>query len=141
MPESVDDPVLGRLEWEAELDWWVGAIDLFPGLPIDLFVVHDCQGGSPVKEIALARRGFLGVRKREPEYRRWTASQLLDKRWNQDEPMSADDIADLLRVASLEFSPDGRARIFWNDEDMLFGGHNVVTDLSAEGKCVEAGME
>jgi hypothetical protein len=141
MFESMDDPVLGRLEWDDRLQWWVGSIALEAGHEIDVFVVPDCTSAEPAAEVGLARRSFARVQQREPEYRQWSAAQLLTKRWNTEEPMTAADIANLLRVASLEFGPNGVTRIFWNDEDVLFGGHNVVTDLDAFGNCVASMMQ
>src|SRR2546430_2415155 len=103
MPESINDPVLGHLDWDERLDWWVGSIEFAPGHQIEVFVVHDYDI-EPAQEIALARQGLVRAREREAEYRRWAAAQLHGKRWNTDEPMTVEDIAELLRVASLEFS-------------------------------------
>jgi hypothetical protein len=141
MPESVDDPVFGPLDWEESPEWWVGAITFAPGHQVDVFVVPDFESPHPEAEIALARLSLARVRQRELEIRRWSADQLFAKRWNKVRQMSADDIADLLCVASLEFGPNGVTRVFWNDRDVLFGGHNVVTDLDALGECVYSGMQ
>lgn len=139
-PGSVDGTVFGRLNWEERLDWWVGSVEFAPGHRIDIFVIHDVDAGQPADEIAAARRRFVQVREREPEYRRWSASQLLAGRWNTEAPMAAADIAGLLRVASLEFECGG-VRIFWDDQDKLFGGHNVVTDIGPDGECMASGMQ
>src|SRR5262245_41370834 len=102
MPESVDDAVFGLLDWE-ELDWWVGAIELVPGHRIDVFVVPDCEAERPEDEIARARNSLARVRQREAEYRQWSARELFRKRWNREQQMTPEEIAELLRVASLEF--------------------------------------
>ena len=140
-PESVDDPVLGHLDWDEKLDWWVGTIEFAPGHRVDVFVNHDCDDGLPEDEIAAARRGLACIRERESDYRRWSADQLHGTRWNTDEPMTRAEIAELLRVASLEFQLDGGVRIFWDDQDHLFYGHNVVTDIGPDGECVASGMQ
>src|SRR5437868_4850162 len=103
MPESVDDPVFGHLDWEGHLAWWVGSVEFAPGHRIDVFVTHDLENGRPADEIAAARRSLARIRRQEPEYRRWSAGRLLGARWNTDEPMTAEGIAGLLRVTSLEF--------------------------------------
>jgi hypothetical protein len=133
MPESVDDPVFGRLEWDEKLDWWVGSIEFAPGHDVDVFVNPDLDG-QPSTAITAARRVLARFREREPEYRRWSADQLHAERWNTDEPMTKDDIAKLLRVARLEFRSDGGLQIYWNDQDRLFWGHNVVTDVGPDGE-------
>jgi hypothetical protein len=140
-PASVDDPVLGRLDWDGKLDWWVGSVDYAPGHRVEVFVNHDFGSGRPGDEIAAAGRNLARVREREAGYRRWSADRLHGRRWNTDEPMTPAEIADLLRVASLEFGSDGGVRIFWDDQDRLFGGHNVVTDIGPGGECVGSGME
>lgn len=140
-PESVDDPIFGRLNWEGRLDWWVGSVEVTPGHRVEVFVTHDVRVGRPAAEISAARRGLTRVREREPEYRWWSADQLQATRWNTEEQMSNTEIAELLKVASLEFEWGGGVRIFWDDQDRLFGGHNVVTDISPNGDCRVAGMQ
>src|SRR5690349_105849 len=103
---SMDDPLLGRLDWDAKLDWWVGSVEYAPGHRIEVFVNHDFDGGRPAEEVAAAGCSLARVREREVEYRRWSADRLHGRRWNKDEPMTPADIAELLRVASLEFGPD-----------------------------------
>jgi hypothetical protein len=141
MPEPVDDPLFGPLQWDESLDWWVGSVDFLPGLRIDVFIVHEYDGATAQEELAQARRVFGRLKERELEYRRWSAAQLLWSRWNKHEPMTVDAITELLRVATLEVSPDGSASIYWNDDDELFYGHNVVTRLAPDGSCLEVGME
>src|SRR5262245_50156527 len=140
MLESVDDPVFGHLAWDEKLDWWIGAIEFAPGHQVDVFVTPDLDG-DPSTAIVAAHRQLARVREREAEYRRWSAEQLQGERWNKDEPMTNDDIARLLRVATLEFRPDGGVQIYWNDQDRLFWGHNVVTEVGPNGECVSSDME
>jgi hypothetical protein len=140
-PESVDDPLLGHLDWDEKLEWWVGTIEYASGHRVDVFVNHDFDAGRPADDIAAARRGLARVREREAEYRRWSGGQIHGTRWNTDEPMTPADIAELLRVASLEFRSGGGVRIFWDDQDRLFYGHNVVTEVGPDGECLSAGME
>lgn len=140
-PESVDDAVLGRLDWDSSLDWWVGSIELAPGHRVDVFVTHDCDAGRPGDEIARARQSLARIREREPEYRQWSADQLHTKQWSSGQPMTPAEIAELLQVASLELEYGGGVRIFWDDKDRLFWGNNVVTDIGADGECVASGMQ
>src|SRR5262245_37434402 len=141
MPQSLVEATLGRLEWDEGMGWWVGEVELKPGLSIAIFIDHDMEGGDVPAELAEARRRLDEVRRREAEYKLWTGNQLLDNRWNDDEPMGAEDIANLLEVASLLFRADGSVTIYWEDNNILFAGHNVVTELDAACECIGAGME
>jgi hypothetical protein len=140
MGEGLEDLVLGRLAWDEEMDWWVGELDLFPGHQIEVFVEFYEEAGSREVVVSRAREWVARVRRREPEYRAWSAARLVEGRWNQDEPMTAADIERLLRLASLECSSDGSARVYWEDEDVLFYGHGFYTQLDAGGECVETAM-
>src|SRR5262249_27259665 len=111
MPESIDDPLLGRLEWEDKLYWWVGEIDLRPSHRIEIFIVSDLKEGSEAEVRAKAHQGLERLRQRELDYREWTANHLIDRRWNKDEPMTVQDLVELLEVASITCYPDGSATI------------------------------
>lgn len=139
-PDRVDDPVFGPLRYDGTLDWWIGTVEFTPGGRVDVFIDHD-PDVDPADEVAAAARRFAHFRTHEPEHRRQSAGRLVETRWNADEPMTADDVAGLLRVASLTFLSDGRMQVYWDDGDRLFYGHNVVTDLSPEGEFVGTRME
>lgn len=140
-PRSVNDAILGYLDWDDSLGWWVGSVAFAPGHQVEVFVTHGFDTSQPADEVAIAGLCLARIREREMEYRRWSAEHLSPKRWNTDEPMTVSDIAELIRVASLEFGYDGGVRIFWDDQDRLFWGHNVVTDIDPGGVCVMAGMQ
>jgi hypothetical protein len=81
------------------------------------------------------------IRRKDHDYRRWIAAQVMDTRWNLEEPMTVEEITDLLRLASIDFHPDGGAGIYWDDQDRLYGGHNLITELDNDGKCIEVRRE
>jgi hypothetical protein len=141
IPPVLDDPLLGHLEWDQKLEWWTGSVEFTPGHAAAVFLTHDFDRGRVADEIAVARRGLGLVREREREFRRWSADQFHETRWNTDEPMTRVEIAELLRIATVEFQHDGSIRIYWDDGDQLFWGHNVFTDINPVGECVRAGME
>src|SRR5687768_14806512 len=140
MDEVLDDPVLGGLTWDDTMDWWAGELELVPGHSIEVFVSFEAETDSRDAVLAQAREWVARVRRREPEYRTWTAAQLVDGRWNLEEAMTAADIRELLRPASLECAADGSARLYWEDEDVLFFGHGFYTQVDAGGECVDMGM-
>lgn len=139
-PDRVDDPVFGPLRYDGALDWWTGTVEFTPGGRVDVFIDHD-PDSKPADEFAAAAQRFTHFQPREPEYRRQSADRLVETRWNTDEPMTAADIADLLRVASLTFLTDGRMQVYWDDGDRLFWGHNVVTDINPAGEFEGIRME
>jgi hypothetical protein len=145
MPADTDDPVLGHIRWDANLDWWTGSVEVVPGHPVDVQVsyVPDDRRPEETPEAVLATAGrtLAHVRQREPDYRRWSAERLNGTRWNTDEPMTVDEIVALLRVASVLFFADGSAQIYWNDDDRLFWGNNLLTEVGPDGQCVAARME
>jgi hypothetical protein len=141
MGEALQDPVLGKLTWDESMDWWVGELELYPGRRIEVFIDFNEEEDSQAEVFSRARCGLTRFREREPEYRRWTAAELLEGRWNKVELMTVSDITELLQVASILFLQDGRARVYWDDEDVLFFGHNVTTELDPNGECIVSGME
>jgi hypothetical protein len=141
MVETLKDSVLGNLAWDEEMNWWVGEPDLFPGHRIEVFIEFDEEEDSRDMVVSQAREWNTRLRQREQEYREWSAGRLVDGRWNKDEPMTAQDIQDLLRLASIECSSDGSAQVYWDDEDVLFYGHGIYTQLGAGGECIEVRMQ
>lgn len=141
MPESLGDPVLGPLTWDDQLAWWTGEVELAPGQRVELFIGFEAEDEERERVLAQAREWVSRLRRFEPEYRAWTAAKLVDRRWNTEEPMTAADIEDLLRPASVACSEDGSARLYWDDGDRLFYGHNLYTELRPEGRCVEVHTE
>jgi hypothetical protein len=148
MAQSFEDPVLGRLDWDDQLDWWAGQVELFPNHRVELFVEPatdrivepDAEANSRF-DLSRAREWVERVRRREPEYRAWSAAQLVESRWNKDDAMTAADIEELLDLATIECASDGGALLFWEDEDVLFAGHGLYTHVAADGTCLEVRMQ
>jgi hypothetical protein len=140
MADALDDPTLGHLKWYEDGHEWVAEVELRPGHPIEVIVeFHEGQDDQAVV-LAQARDWLARVRRREPEYRAWSAERLVTRRWNTEEPMTAGDIAGLLSLLSIVCAPDGTAELFWDDDDRLFYSHAVVTWLGVDGDCIRAGM-
>ena len=59
-----------------------------------------------------------------------------------DEAMDAvEEIVELLQLASIDFHSYGGAALYWDDDDRLYGGHNLLTEVSQDGKCTEVRIE
>ncbi len=142
MSESLEDSVLKSLVWDDLLQWWSSEFDLSPNRRVEIFISP--ENGSPDEPSELfswVRAGLMRIQSTDHEYRRWTAAQVIDTRWNTEEPMTVEEITDLLRLASIDFHPDGSAGLYWDDQDRLYGGHNLITELDNDGKCIEVRME
>jgi hypothetical protein len=139
MVKDIDDPVLGRLKWYGDDDpgQWIAKVEIAPDHPIEVVVELREDEDDEATGLEQARQWLARVRQREREYRVWTAGELVDGRWNTDEPMTAADIAGLLCLLSVVCFPDGTAELFWDDDDRLFYGHSIGTRFGADGECVE----
>jgi hypothetical protein len=137
MGDALFDPILGPLTWDEAMGSWFGEVELFPGHRIEVFIDFDKNCDSQEAVLLQAREWVARIRQHEPEYRRWVADQVVEGRWNTDEPMTTGDIERLLRVASLVCAPDGSAQVYWDDDDVLYYGHGFYTQLDAGGACVE----
>lgn len=140
MAGDLDDPVLGRLKWYGDREAWVGEVDLNPDHPIEVITEFREGEDDQAAVLAQARRWLERVCQREPEYRAWSADRLVGGRWNKHEPMTAADIAGLLCLLSIVCAPDGTAQVFWDDDDRLFYGHSIGTQLGVDGKCIKVEM-
>jgi hypothetical protein len=137
MTEPID-AVLARLVWTegcAET-----RVELRPGVWIDLLVWYDEPDRTQAERLQCARSWLTALDAKEEAYRRWSADQMAGDNWS-DPPLTADEIFALLTVASLNVFDDGRADVYWNDQDELYWGHNVVTRLGRKGECIEVAME
>jgi hypothetical protein len=137
----LNDPVLGRMSWNAERDSLSGEVDLLAGQRIDVLVFCNEEVDVLADVLSRARQWLERVRRRDSEYRQWAAERLVHTRWNKDEPMTARDICELLQVATLECNSDGTACVYWDDNDLLFYGNNLYSRLDASGECIEVAMD
>jgi hypothetical protein len=129
----LEHPLLGHLDWDDPLAWWIGKVELRPDHPVELFISGE---GDPPEAILAHVPLWLGrIRREEPQYRRWTAGQVAGGGWNPEDVMTVEEITALLRLASVSFDSDGEASLSWDDQDRLCCGHGLVTDLDADGKC------
>lgn len=136
---SLQHPILGFLEWDEKLAWWVGCTDLRPDYPVEIFISGE---GDPPEAVLMHVPDWLErIRNRELQYRRWTAEQVESDRWNSEEAMTVEDITHLLRLASINFDSDGEASLYWDDQDRLYWGHNLVSDIDTNGEPIRARME
>jgi hypothetical protein len=140
MPPPIDDPVFGRLEWDG--DDLVGEIEYRPSHLVALFFnLASNYSGTLAAFLTRARQAYHRFRSREGLYRRRSGAELNATRWNVEDNFTEEDVANLLIVATLEFQADGEMHVYWNDSDILYGGHNVITVIDRYGRYISAGMQ
>ena len=138
-PPPINDPVFGRLVWDDE--WTLlGEIECGHGHRVPVLLFIDPDHVAPVDLVRDAREALLRFRRDERRYRLLSGAALNKRRWNDEVVMTDEDVANLLLIATLEFQDDGRLAVFWNDDDHLFAGHNVVTRIDADGTFLDAHM-
>ncbi len=130
MPTFIDDPILGRLEWDHELQWWSGVYRLSK----QDFRLRICSDSSQVITDP-ARRALTRIADLERKIKQKAANDLLqlyNDDWSDAPPISASDFIARLTSESICVELDGTIEIGFYDGGM-FAGHSVVIELSPEG--------
>jgi hypothetical protein len=146
LPPPFDDSVLGLLEWDdeevllGEIEYPGGANSRTGRQTVTVMVIADFDENAPAEVVARAREAFERFRRNERLYRLSSGKELNKSRWNDEEQLADEDVANLLMIATLEFDRDGGLTVFWDDGDRLFGGHNVCTRIASGGEFIDAGM-
>jgi len=138
MSEGLEDPVLGRFEWDAEWDCWAGVLDLSPGCQFVLLIDFNKYTDNWEVVVAQAREWVDRVRQREPEYRAWSAARLVGDHWIKNESKTVADVERILRLEFLDCRTTGDAWLRWADDRyQLSEGYGIFTRLDSDGECVE----
>lgn len=140
MPPPIDDPVFGQLLWDGDDVLVRDDFEYRPGRRVTVMVIFDPEESTAGEVLPRTRLALERFRQNEGQYRLLSGRELNRSRWNDEDVLGDADVANLLSVATLEFDGAGALTVFWDDSDQLFGGHNVVTRIDADGDFVEAGM-
>jgi hypothetical protein len=128
--EPFDDPVLGRLVWNAEFNEWKCEWVTVEGARAEISV--DCpRGAVPVA----MREAFAWLAANEYALRLQLAEQMLEgaNDWrNEDEAeITAASFAGRVTLSGATFSEDGRASLTYYDGD-IFGSHGIAATLTTQ---------
>jgi hypothetical protein len=135
----IEDPVLGRLTWDDNFDWWEAQIELKPGLTIDAHVELG-SAQDDVAAVAAGREFIRWLRQHEPAARRFAAAELLDTHndcWNDGKPISARTFAGRMTLESVGITPGGGASLYYHDGD-LFWGHCIIVTVGKDREFSDA---
>jgi uncharacterized protein (TIGR03067 family) len=128
--KPVEDPVLGRLTWDDNYDWWEAQVELKPGLAVEVHVTPG-DGKDDVTAVAGGREFIRWLRRHEPAARRFAAAELLNTHngsWNDGEPISVRTFAGRITLEGVGIDSDGGASLYYHDGD-LFWGHCIIVSV------------
>lgn len=147
MNQTLDHPVLGRVTWNPESQYWEATVELRQDHWIEF-----CLEPSDVQETDIqalmnhAAEVLSQVRELEPQIRQKIADDLLDlynNTWARDEDEDEDEAppqmsrAEFIQSITLEsftLAWDGSRSWWYNDND-LFAGHSIELWIDA-GKSI-----
>jgi hypothetical protein len=143
--QTVIDEALGKLTWNAELDWWEGKAEVAPGHPIRFSITleedEEGKGTADLQETLVKAHGVLAfLREHEEEARIVAADELLEiynAEWNENAPLEEEDFIGRLILDDVNITPSGRAELYYRDEG-LFAGYAVVVNIDADGNFADA---
>lgn len=133
MPGSINDPNLGTLTWNADLDTWESIVELRPGCRIKLALTTVMDVSRVKSTDKLQKRGAAMLdwaRRMESDCRERIADELLDVYNESWRPTSATNrvtrAAFIKRITpkSLVLDIDGSGFFYWTAND-LFEGHII----------------
>lgn len=133
MPKPVEDAVLGRFTWDRDNEYWLGAVDVAPGVSTWLTIQVGPSEGAAV--LALAREAVARVKELDPEARRFLADQL----WKDRRPgahkggrKGIDHAVGLLVLRSISAEAEGVLDLVYGGEE-VFGGVQFLVWFDREG--------
>jgi hypothetical protein len=133
MDDVLEDPVLGELVWEEDLQWWHGEVEWAPGHPVGVAV--SCVEKEDIRGLLRrARRAFAWARGHEEHARLCAARELLELyngTWREGEGLiSREEFAERIKLAEVCISSDGSVELWYEDGD-LFAGHQIAVGFDS----------
>jgi hypothetical protein len=141
MTEQVrEDPVLGKLTFDKEMNWYAGAVKLGKRDVAVRISLDECDDVEAL--IPSAAKWMADLGKHEPAARTFAANRLLELKnstWREEgeKPHTGAAFAAKLGITSVQFSADGDAKLFFADGG-LFWGHTIIVSWSAKKGFKEA---
>jgi hypothetical protein len=139
----MDDPELGTLTWNDQLEWWEGSIRMTSPKEFELFVLARpwlVEGRSITLD---ARIAIARIRTAEDACRSYACDELLEihnSEWSEGSVIDADEFKRRLQPDSVEVQESGYAEVHFLDGD-LFWGHSVGVRIRPDGGFQEAVVE
>ncbi|WP_169980836.1 DUF2262 domain-containing protein [Tautonia rosea] len=138
--EAIDDPVLGRLRWDAVRGEWVFAFTVPSGKSV--------RGGITPEDsrLPLEHQGLTEIRdcvswivSNEPSIRAFIADHMFEG-WKSgwyneeiDEVITKEGFQEAISMSGVSILEDRVATLYYNDAG-LFGGHAIVLSVRGRGE-------
>lgn len=137
---TFDDDRLGRLKWDANLEWWETSYDFGEDRPAELHISGPRAAGADL----FKRVGDVANRLKRAlnKVKKFAADRLVDLKndsWlGEDEArVGSKQFASRLSVQSVGVRENGRVEVYFNDGD-LFWGHSIIVSLTSDLKPTSA---
>ena len=130
----------GSLAWNADLEWWSGAVEIAPGQRIDIHVQAANNSAELYAEIVRAGPSWDRLRSHEAAVRTTVAGQMTEAHNDYCDPedeVTEHQFAERLRLNSALFESAGTVELIYADGG-LFGGHWIIVPIAADGTVGEA---
>lgn len=137
---DVNDPFLGRLRYDENLDWYDGEFTVGDS-PIAFHLRIDEQGEiAPALDRARQVLGeFVGYARGAREFAAQELLDLKNESWldEDEEPVTPEQFQARMELEGLVFSPDGEVTFYHRDGD-LFCGHCIQISMDGTNRFVDA---
>jgi hypothetical protein len=138
--ETINDKRFGQLIWDSELERWSTCVELIENRQIELNIEPENSELETVFE--QAHRVFKKIQNNEFNLRLQIASALgptYTESWNDGSAISQDLFATKITLYNITLHADGRAKLFYDDDD-LFDGNSIIVELDPSGEFQSAAI-
>jgi hypothetical protein len=142
MKQALHHPALGRLTFDAELNWYQGKFATGDKSAAFFLSLDECHDEDAL--FAMASRKIADSVTTIQRAREFSARELLELKngeWLGDgeAPYTEASFAKKLSLESMVFYPDGTREFTFKDGGLFFG-HVVLVSLDENDECVEASI-
>jgi hypothetical protein len=141
MRNVVDDPKLGRFQWDKELRFWRGSLALPSGrvAHLDISPATDDHADQPDLPEVFAAAYPVAAWLRESEAEVYAAVsramlELYNGTWSEEPPITAEEFASRIELVAVSVPSTGEhVNLWFTDGEMeMFGGHAIDTYFGAD---------
>jgi hypothetical protein len=153
IPEEIQDPLFGHLKWNADIEWYEGRIEIFPGCLVHVTFVDDVHVKFS-QVFSTAHKQLQPLKSKLPEIYaevRREYLELYNCSWagalnGYGQPanrgrISAAEFDALVHLETVSFKYGAMVDLWYFDDDQLFGGHSIIVQLDDKLDVISTGLE